>query len=146
MSNSWDKYFQSTQALKPSKYLVEALKTHSPLGGKALDLGCGAGRDSRYLLEKGFYVTTVDAAQDAAKYISQLPHQEKLQFICSKFEDFDFGYDNYDLINAHYALPFVNPANFEVVFQKVTTSLKSHGLFVGQLFALKTSGTGRDRN
>lgn len=135
MSKSWSKYYESTKALKPSKFLVEAFGAFNPEPGKAIDLGCGAGRDTRYLLEKGFEVSAVDKDPSAEDYLKRLPHRDNLKFTCAGFEDYDF--DSYDLVNAHYALPFIQKEDFSTVMKKILESIKPEGLFVGQLFGVK---------
>ena len=134
MSKSWSKYYESTKALKPSRFLVEAFESFEPEPGKAIDLGCGAGRDTKYLLEKGFEVSVVDKDPSAEDYLKQLPHRDNLKFACVGFEDYNF--DRYDLINAHYALPFIQKEDFDTVISKILESIKPEGLFVGQLFGV----------
>ena len=134
MSKSWSKYYDSTKALEPSRFLIEAISNYNLKPGKALDLGCGAGRDTKHLLKKGFEVTAIDGDSAAEKYIRQLPHQDKLAFICSGFNDFEFG--SYDLVNAHYALPFSGKDDFDSVMEKVINSINAGGVFVGQLFGV----------
>ena len=134
MSKSWSKYYEGTKALKPSKFLVEAFDTFSPGPGRAIDLGCGAGRDTRYLLEKGFEVSAVDKDPSAEDYLRHLPHHDNLKFTCAGFEVYNF--DSYDLVNAHYALPFIQKEDFDTVMKKILESIKPEGLFVGQLFGV----------
>ena len=134
MAKSWTAYYENTKSLAPSRFLVEAIETFTPAPGLAIDLGCGAGRDTRYLLEHGYQVIAVDNDPSAESYIKALPHQDRLTFIQAGFEDFHFS--TYDLVNAHYALPFVGKANFERVIHGVIDSIKPGGLFVGQLFGL----------
>ncbi len=134
MNKSWSKYYENTKALKPSRFLTEAFKSFDPKPGSAIDLGCGAGRDTRYLLEKGFEVKAVDKDPIAKEYLDLLPYQHRLKFICADYEDFAFG--RYDLVNAHYALPFTEKDRFDNVMSKVIGSIKPNGLFVGQLFGI----------
>ena len=134
MSKSWSKYYESTKALNQSRFLVEAFESFEQEPGKAIDLGCGAGRDTKYLLEKGFEVSAVDKDPSAEDYLKQLPHRDNLKFACVGFEDYNF--DRYDLINAHYALPFIQKEDFDTVISKILESIKPEGLFVGQLFGV----------
>lgn len=48
MNESWSRYYENTKALKPSRFLVETFKSFDPKPGLAIDLGCGAGRDTRW--------------------------------------------------------------------------------------------------
>ena len=102
MRKSWDHFYRLTHDKPPSEGLVKAV---SLLGhtGEALDLGCGAGRDTRYLLAQGFQVTAVDREATALAVLAEqsTPH---LYLVQSAFEDFPFAH--YDLVNAHFALPF----------------------------------------
>ncbi len=134
MSKSWSKFYENTKTLKPSRFLVEALDSLKLQPGLAIDLGCGAGRDTRYLLEKGFEVKAVDKDHVAGEHLARLPHQNRLEFTCASFEDFVFGH--YDLVNAHYALPFTKTDSFDSVMSKVIDSVNPGGLFVGQLFGI----------
>src|SRR6266852_2382929 len=95
-------FYQHTSGRPPWPLLVRAvsLLAHKE---RALDLGCGAGRDTRYLLEQGFQVTAVDADANAMAVLATFP-QEKLRAIQSSFVDLEF--ESYDLINAHFSLPF----------------------------------------
>jgi SAM-dependent methyltransferase len=132
MRESWDQFYHLTKDNPPSTGLVKAVSilTHT---GDALDLGCGAGRDTRYLLTQGFRVTAVDQEKKSLALLAPLQTQG-LNLIQTTFEDFTFAH--YDLINAHYTLPFVNKEQFSHVFGRLKTSLKSHGIFVGKFLGI----------
>ncbi|BCL84641.1 tellurite resistance protein [Ktedonobacteria bacterium brp13] len=132
MRKSWDHFYQLTKDNPPSIGLV---KTVSLLGhaGDALDFGCGAGRDTRYLLAQGFHVTAVDQEAVSLALLTQL-QTERLCFVQSTFEDFPFAH--YDLVNAHFTLPFIRKELFSAVFTRLKTSLKPCGIFVGQFFGV----------
>jgi tellurite methyltransferase len=135
MRKSWDHFYQLTKDKPPSAGLVKAI---SLLGhtGEALDLGCGAGRDTRYLLTQGFQVTAVDRESASLAALAQLPSM-RLRLVQSTFEDFTFA--SYDLINAHYSLPFIEREQFSAVFASLKTALKPHGIFVGEFFGIHDS-------
>ncbi|MEK7115286.1 MAG: class I SAM-dependent methyltransferase [Patescibacteria group bacterium] len=134
MNKTVDNYLKITENNPPSPWLPEAIKI---LNKKdcALDLGCGSGRDTKYLLEQGFVVTAVDKELESEIYIKKLP-QDNLTFILSKFEDFNFEKEKYNLINAQFSLPFIDRDRFNEVFEKIKLSLKTGGVFVGQLFGI----------
>lgn len=129
-----ENYFKLTHGKQASLWLPAAVMV---LGrtGRALDLGCGAGRDTKFLLEEGFDVVAVDKAEKALEYLKGFP-QEHLEIQLSSFENFDFEEEKYDLVNAQFSLPFTDRDRFSEVFRKVKASLKSGGIFVGQLFGV----------
>ncbi len=60
---------------------------------RALDLGCGAGRDTRYLLAQGFDVTAVDENPAALAYLERTAQAAsvRLHLVRSVFQDFPFA-------------------------------------------------------
>jgi len=131
--NTWQEYFEKTKNGKPRPLLVKAVEFVKEKN-EALDLGSGAFNDVNYLLSIGFnHVVAVDkvsVADDILK--SLLP--TKVSNIISRFEDFDFVENNFDLINAQYSLPFIEKDSFDMVFGKIIKSLKPNGVFTGQFF------------
>lgn len=104
----------------------------------ALDLGCGAGRDTRYLLAQGFHVTAVDKDAHAFAVLAELP-QKNLKLVQAAFEDFSFEVEAYDIINAHFSLPFTEKDLFDGVFARLKNALRPGGIFVGQFFGTHDS-------
>ncbi|HEX9038222.1 MAG TPA: class I SAM-dependent methyltransferase [Ktedonobacterales bacterium] len=137
LNHSWDDFYRATKD-SPSWPLVARAAAFAPRGadgGCALDLGAGAGRDTRYLLGQGFAVTAVDGQQASMALLAGLP-QERLRAVQSSFEDFTFEPATYDLISAQYALPFMPPAQFFPVFARIKTALVPGGVFAGQFFGV----------
>jgi len=128
----WEDFYQITKGRPPWPLLVRAVSLLSH-GKDALDLGCGAGRDTRFLLEQGFMVTAVDNDPHAIALLVDLP-QNHLRVVRSSFEAFDFG--TYDLVNAHFALPFLPMEHFQLVFVRIKQALHAGGIFVGQFFGV----------
>jgi tellurite methyltransferase len=128
-------YYESTSNRAVSHFLIDAIKLLEPKANKtALDFGCGAGSETRLLLEEGFNVSAVDGNSEAGKYIKRLPHQDRLEFICSPFEGFVFK--NYDLINSTRSLPFVHKEYFDKLMESLLGSLNFGGVFVGELYGV----------
>ncbi len=128
----WEDFYKITKDRPPWPRLVQAISLLTQ-GRDALDLGCGAGRDTRYLLERGFVVTAVDSDPHVIGLLAEFP-QDHLRVVHSSFEAFRF--ETYDLINAHYSLPFMSQENFHLVFGRIKQALRAHGLFVGQFFGV----------
>jgi SAM-dependent methyltransferase len=128
----WETFYSFTKNSPPWALLVRAV-TFLPRKGHALDLGAGAGRDTRYLLQQGFHVTAVDSDPHAIAMLRSSP-QENLQVVKASFEDFAF--ETYDLINAQFALPFLPQRLFHEVFDRVKQAVRPGGIFVGQFFGI----------
>jgi len=128
----WSEYYDITRAKPPRELLIKAVAFVANKG-KALDIGGGALRDTRYLLEQGFDVTVIDKSplmEAEAKRIGN----SNLHPITVAFEEFEFPISEYDLVSAMYALPFCSPAHFESLMKGIKASLKPGGIFCGQLF------------
>ena len=128
----WEDFYKITKDRSPWPLLVKAVSLLSRKG-YALDLGCGAGRDTRFLLEQGFAVTAVDSDPHAIALLADFP-QDRLRAVQSSFEDFEF--ETYDLVNAHFALPFAPEDRFHEVFARIKHALTTGGIFVGQFFGV----------
>jgi SAM-dependent methyltransferase len=128
----WEDFYNITKDRPHWPLLAQAvsLQTHRE---NALDLGCGAGRDTRFLLEQGFYVTAVDNNPGAIALLADFP-QDHLWPVQASFDDFE--YEAYDLVNAHFALPFMPKERFHEVFTRIKRALNPGGIFVGQFFGV----------
>lgn len=133
IENIWGKYYERTKDLPPRPTLVQAVELVKEKN-EALDLGPGALTDVKYLLSIGFsHVTAVDRNPVSKEAISDFP-EEKVSYVTSSFENFDFPENKYDLINAQYSLPFSPPTTFEKVISGAIGALKENGILVGQFF------------
>ena len=129
---NWEDFYKITKDHPPWPLLIKAV-SFVPRKERALDLGSGAGRDTRYLLAQGFHVTAVDNSPHAIAVLSHLP-RHSLRLVQSSFQD--FIYKSYDLVNAQFALPFTPKETFHEVFAHVKDAIKPGGVFVGQLFGI----------
>ena len=64
MASHWSGYYDAAKDDTPRLTLLAALAAWSGPPGLALDLGCGAGRDARFLLAWGWRVHAIDAEPD----------------------------------------------------------------------------------
>jgi SAM-dependent methyltransferase len=137
----WDAFYGHTKDSQPWPLMIRAAAL-APAPLRALDLGAGAGRDTRYLLEHGYSVTAVDAEPGSMALLAALP-QDRLRIVQSTFQDFTFA--TYDLINAEFSLPFTPPEHFADVFARLKSALAPGGIFAGQFFGIhdEFNDTGR---
>jgi SAM-dependent methyltransferase len=132
---SRSQFYEATQGLPPVPTLVTALAAWQSRPGHAIDLGCGAGRDTLELLRCGWYVQAVDMEQQALqRIIDQTPadHRDRLCTRCERFEDLQLP--PAQLINSSFALPFCSPVAFPALWQSISASLEGGGLFAGHFF------------
>lgn len=139
-AGAWDDYYHNTlSATDPYHTLELALQyfeKEDKTSGLAVDLGTGTGRDSLFLLKKGWHVLSIDAESLAIDIILQRAETEKLdnlEVMISSFSDMLLP-DNIDLVNASYSLPFCSPDNFPKCWQKITDHLAIGGRFSGHFF------------
>jgi SAM-dependent methyltransferase len=130
----WATYYAATRGHPPRPLLVRAVETFS-VAGEALDLGCGAGNETRYLLDHGFRVTAVDADPAAIRGLEDI-EDRRLSTVQSSFDAFAFGADRYDLISAQLALPFNPPETFDDMFTRVRSALKPAGILCCDLWGV----------
>ena len=125
-------FYKRTKDKSPSFLLVRALK-YCVQRNDALDLGCGAGRDTRFLLQQGFRVTAVDRNPEAILHLQDLS-QDQLTLVQCSFETFRFG--TYDLVSAQWSLPFIQRDLFEGTLHKIKQALRPDAIFTGQFFGI----------
>lgn len=137
----WDDYYKKIQGRAPRPLLLDVLaKFPSGTGLRAIDLGCGDGTESAFLLSRGWHVLAVDGELAAIKrLLEKVPPeaQDRLQTQVAKFEE--VALPPADLIHASYSLPFCRPDHFPMLLDKITNALNPGGRFAGQFFGVHDS-------
>ncbi|MCA1839374.1 MAG: class I SAM-dependent methyltransferase [Actinomycetota bacterium] len=136
----WTKYFAATdnQPVHPMFHFLDPLMPHS---GRAIDLGCGAGRGSVWLLEHGLQTIAVDISQEALDHLeAKLPPDADIQLIRSSFQDLDLAaLGPFDVIVAAFTLFFLPPDDYPKFWRSLVQTLKPAGLFAGQFLGVNDS-------
>jgi len=86
--------------------VLEAMESLSP--GKALDLGCGQGRNALFLAQHGFEVTAVDQNELALEILQSIVEQEDLEMTVGLYDINSANLkQSYDLIVSTVVLMFL---------------------------------------
>ena len=134
--NNIEKYYSNTKNAKPN-YTVKRFIELKIKPGNAIEIGCGAGRDTVYLIKNGWKVLAIDN-EDVESIITNKLSKEELKqfkFVKQKFEDIEL--ENNNLVVANFSLPFCNKNNFKKLWNKIDDSILKDGYFVGNFFGNK---------
>lgn len=135
--NKIQKYYDNTTFDYPRKnvkYFIENIKAKP---GKAIELGCGTGNDTIYLIKKGWNVLSIDR-EDVETRISKRLNKEELKnfsFQKQEFESIKLGKSN--LIVANNSLSFCQKDKFKELWDKIKKSISNKGYFIGNFFGIK---------
>lgn len=135
--NNWDNYHKITNNKPPRKNIIRFIEKYNNLTGNAIDLGCGAGCDTIYLIEHNWNVLSIDSTNVENTIRNKLSYekQDKFNFQVQKFEELHLP--KCDLIISNNALPFCNKEYFYNMWQEICNSINLNGFFVGNFFGLK---------
>jgi len=98
MSNGYDQYYETEDLFgAPYPELINFFSDH-PTRGKALDLGCGQGRDAIAIARLGYTVTGIDNSQVGIAQMIRVAEEEKLPVVgvvddiyaLTNFSDYEF--------------------------------------------------------
>lgn len=139
-SAGWASYYEAVSGTPPREILVAALdaweaefpNSEDKVG---VDLACGEGRDTVEFLRRGWRVIAIDSetiALDLLRGRADLPTTGILETRLGPMED--ATWDEVDIVNASFALPFCPPDRFPELWSRIVQSLRPGGRFSGNLF------------
>ena len=125
-------YQNETYGDNVCKLLIEFLDNYKI--DNAIDLGCGSGNETVYMIKNGIKVLAIDRQLNQDFILNRLSDNEKkmISFKESSFEDVELPKTK--LLTASFSIPFCNPNNFDELWTKIYNSIEDNGYFVGQLF------------
>ena len=107
----------------PSRHLDAFLDRLAP-GASVLELGCGAGRDSARIAERGF---TLDATDGTPAMVRKANERFDIAARVMRFDELD-AKETYDAVWAHACLLHVARADLPGVLASVHAALRENGL------------------
>ena len=141
-SKTWTDYnaAQAKRSVRP--LCLDAMAFAGPGHGRqAIDLGCGAGKETLALLNDGWRVHAVDSlpgTRERLLAILPLAMDGRLSVNTKPFEDIR-GIPEADLIFASYSLPFIHPDRFGTFWRMLRASLRPSGVIAVNLFGERDS-------
>ena len=123
---------------KPSEWVRKYAKLISQ-GGAVLDLACGRGRHTRFLLERGIKVTALDYDISQLKDIPETENLKTIEHDLEGSSPWPFSSQTFDgIVVANYL--------YRPLFSKILESLAPKGVLIYQTFAVGNEKYGRPRN
>ena len=120
------KFYCEPKDYFPKKYnsnpvhseVLEAMESLSP--GKALDLGCGQGRNALFLAQHGFEVTAVDQNELALEILQSIVEQEDLEMTVGLYDINSANLkQSYDLIVSTVVLMFLQADRIPAIIRNM---------------------------
>lgn len=116
---------------KPTIFAKTAIEFF-PQNGNLIDLGAGAGQDSRYFRSKGFEVTGVDFSETATKIAKELAEKQNLRYKILRLDlskKLPFKEESFDVVYSHLALHYWDNAGTKRLFSEIYRILKTGRIF-----------------
>ena len=112
-----ERFYENTKNAMPHDNIKRFIKIENKKGN-ATDLGCGAGRDTVFLIKNNWKVTAIDREDTHNKIESRLNTEELkgFKFIRQDFENIKL--DKSDLIVSNFSIPFCNKKYFNEFWNK----------------------------
>lgn len=131
MKKHMEKYYDITETKPPNKIVKYFIENIAVSPTKAIELGCGAGRDTIYLIKNGWNVLAIDKS-DVEERISKRMNSEELKrfrFSKQKFEEVEL--EEVNLIVANFSLSFCDKNKFNELWRKIENSILPCRVFCG---------------
>ena len=136
---NWIQYYDKTKKEYPRnnvKLLIDSLNLKPT---NAIDLGCGQGNDTVYLINNDFKVLRIDKenVEDIIRERLSQDKQKYFQFKKQKLENLKIP--NTDLIIANFSLSFCKKNYFKSMWENNVKSININGYFVGTILGINDS-------
>ena len=97
-----------------------------------LDLGCGVGADTLYLIERGYNVLSCDFSKEALKSVEDNIPNSKIMYL-NMLEDFPIDDETYSLIIADLSLQYFNNKDTIHIMNEIKRILKTDGILLARI-------------
>ena len=122
---------------RSTKFLLNNLSEIPIPKGKAIEIGCGGGSDTAYLIRKGWEVLALDVCEEAKecclKKLITEDEKKRFKFICGDFQNIDLP--KCDLLIMFKVLNYCWRSELESRWKKIEDSIAEGGYFVGSFLS-----------
>jgi len=141
---SWEKNYKLLKRYNkyPFDFVIKySLKYFNPnQKTKVLDLGCGGGGNTKFLIDAGFNTYGVDVSPTAINLTrKKLSISNKKKIIRSDFKKLPFKNNFFDLIVDRNSLTHNNEEDLEIIIPEINRVLKKGGKVISSFFSLNHS-------
>jgi SAM-dependent methyltransferase len=141
----WDKFYSDREKPIPffknipDESLLSYCMSNILNKGKALDIGCGNGRNSLYLAKQGFDVIGIDISGESINWAQELSsdYTNKPDFKRRSIFEFEDKPKSFDFINDSGCFHHIKPHRRPHYFESVLKYLKDDGYFSMTCFNLE---------
>ncbi len=148
MFNNTYKNNNDYYGLQAIEGLVEILPSLDKSSSKAIDIGCGQGRDSIFIAANGIKVTAIDIEEIATNQLKQIAIQDALPIItfCSDVRTYDFPENTYDIVVARTVLDHLEQDAIPSMIDRIKNCMRINGYVFITVFTQEDPGFTGDRN
>ena len=136
-----NKFYENTINANAHQNIIDFIEHNNKIG-LGIDLGCGTGRDTIYLIKNKWKVIAIDKEDTKLIIESKLNDEEKKRLLFVKQEFENINLEKNDLIVANFSIPFCSKNKFNKFWNIITDSLSVGGFFVGNFLGKKDSWNG----
>lgn len=141
----WDKFYVNRSKQVPffknvpDENLISYFDRKLLNGQRALDIGCGNGRNSIYIAKQEFEVKGIDFSKNAIEWAKEVSKDQALDidFLCQSIFDFQDVVESFDFIYDSGCLHHIKPHRRSQYLENVSKYLKPDGHFAMVCFNLK---------
>lgn len=134
----YNKIYNNNWGDEPNKLLLKVVNLVKAKS-EFLDLGCGQGRDSLFMLQKGFKVTAIDKSKKDIKIIKEFIQTNnlpisKIDLFCKDIKNFKIEKNKYTIINAFNSLHFLLKKDALKFIEEIKKNIKDDGYIIISCF------------
>ena len=120
-----EKFYENTKNGMPHDNIKKFIEMNTR-NGNAIDLGCGAGRDTIFLIKNNWNVIAIDRedTKDIIEISLNAEELKRFKFVQQNFENIQL--DKNDLIVSNFSIPFCNKNHFNDFWLKIVNSINSN--------------------